>query len=279
LGEDFVALQKNGKWNDYAGALKIRGVVEIGSNNPSEPGIIGLETNSYQVNESDGSVEVTVLRTQGSDGVITVDYQTFEASATENEDYTPVSGTLTFADGETSKSVTIPIIDDQQPEATENFSITIDNVTGGATLLAPRTALIDILGIDGNPPGSGNGLQGEYFDDIDFTNTKVIRTDNTVNFNWGTGSPDPAIAADTFSVRWTGEIEARFSETYNFQTTTDDGVRLWINDQLVVDQFIDQAPTSHQGAIDLVAGQRYDIRLEYYDPPSARQNVAKSNSR
>ena len=265
LGEDFVALQKNGQWNDYAGALKIRGVIEIGSSNPSEPGIIGLETNSYQVNESDGSVEVTVLRTQGSDGVITVDYQTFEASATADEDYIPVSGTLTFADGETSKSVTIPIIDDQQPEATENFSITIDNVTGGATLLAPRTALIDIIGIDGTPPGSGNGLRGEYFDDIDFTNTKVIRTDNTVNFNWGTGSPDPAIAADTFSVRWTGEIEARFSETYNFQTTTDDGVRLWINDQLVIDQFIDQPPTSHQGAINLIAGQRYDIELEYYE--------------
>ncbi|MBN8562674.1 MAG: DUF4347 domain-containing protein [Leptolyngbya sp. UWPOB_LEPTO1] len=114
-------------------------------------------------------------------------------------------------------------------------------------------------------PGTGNGLQGEYFDNIDFTNLRVTRTDATVNFNWGTGSPAPSIAADTFSVRWTGQVQPLYSDTYTFFTTTDDGVRLFVNNQLVIDSFIDQAATERTGTIALQAGLRYDIRMEYYE--------------
>ena len=108
-------------------------------------------------------------------------------------------------------------------------------------------------------------MRGEYFNNIDFTDSTVTRIDSTVDFNWGSGSPDSAIAANTFSVRWTGEIESRYSEIYTFRTTTDDGVRLWVNNELIIDGFIDQAPTNYEGSIALVAGERYDIRLEYYE--------------
>ncbi|MBC1281364.1 hypothetical protein GNF10_36955, partial [Nostoc sp. UCD121] len=64
--------------------------------------------------------------------------------------------------------------------------------------------------------GNGNGLKAEYYDNIDFTNLKQSRTDATVNFDWGLGSPDPTIAPDTFSARWTGQVQAKYSETYNF---------------------------------------------------------------
>ncbi|BAU12498.1 PA14 domain-containing protein [Leptolyngbya sp. NIES-3755] len=115
------------------------------------------------------------------------------------------------------------------------------------------------------PAGTGTGLRGEYFDNIDFTSLRVTRTDPTVNFNWGTGSPDPQIAPDTFSVRWTGQIEPLYSDTYTFFTTTDDGVRLFVNGQLVIDSFIDQGATERRGTIALQAGQKYDIRMEYYE--------------
>ncbi|MEH1942826.1 MAG: PA14 domain-containing protein [Nostoc sp.] len=116
-----------------------------------------------------------------------------------------------------------------------------------------------------NIPANGQGLKAEYYDNKDFTDLKVTRTDPTVNFLWGAGSPDKSIGADTFSARWTGQVEAKYSETYKFYTTSDDGVRLWVNDQLLINKFVDQSATEYSGAITLVAGQKYDIKLEYYD--------------
>ncbi|MGF2015916.1 Calx-beta domain-containing protein, partial [Nostoc sp. DedVER01b] len=112
---------------------------------------------------------------------------------------------------------------------------------------------------------NGNGLKAEYYDNIDFTNLKVTRTDATVNFDWDNGSPDPTIGGDTFSARWTGQVEAKYSETYKFYTTADDGVRLWVNGQQIINKFVDQSRTEYSGSIALVAGQKYDIKLEYYE--------------
>ena len=78
----------------------------------------------------------------------------------------------------------------------------------------------------------GDGLAATYFNNADFTGTTVVRTDPTVNFDWGSGSPAPAIGADTFSARWTGQVQPQFSETYTFYTQSDDGVRLWVNNVL-----------------------------------------------
>ncbi|MCW5312732.1 hypothetical protein GTQ43_02375 [Nostoc sp. KVJ3] len=113
--------------------------------------------------------------------------------------------------------------------------------------------------------GTGTGLKGEYYDNIDFTNLKQTRIDPTVNFNWGLNSPDPSIGADTFSVRWTGQVQAKYSEAYTFYTTTDDGVRLFVNGQQIINRFADQSATEASGTINLLAGQKYDIKLEYYD--------------
>jgi glucose/arabinose dehydrogenase len=113
--------------------------------------------------------------------------------------------------------------------------------------------------------GTGNGLRGEYFDNIDFTSSQFVRTDSTVNFNWGSGSPAGNIGANTFSVRWTGKIEATTSGEYTFYTTTDDGVRLTINGQRVVDAFVNQPSTTRSGKITLQAGQKYDIQMDYFE--------------
>ena len=102
------------------------------------------------------------------------------------------SGTLTFADGETTQSVEIAVFDDAIAESAETFGFAIDNVQGGATLLAPRTAQITIADDDDSGPtiGTGNGLRGEYYDNIDFTNLALARTDATIDFDWASGSPD-----------------------------------------------------------------------------------------
>lgn len=106
---------------------------------------------------------------------------------------------------------------------------------------------------------------GEYFNNMDLTDSVLKRVDPTVNFNWGSGAPDSQIDANTFSVRWTGFVEALHSETYTFYTVSDDGVRLWIDGQLIIDNWTNHAPTENRGNIALEAGQSYSIKLEYYE--------------
>lgn len=135
-----------------------------------------------------------------------------------------------------------------------------------------------------------SGLDATYFDNMNFTGPQVSRTDPTVNFNFGNGSPDPGIGSDTFSARWTGQIEAPVSGQYTFTTRSDDGVRLLIEGETVIDNWTDHAPTNDSGTITLEAGKRYDINLDYYEngggaviqlywqPPGQTQTIIPSDN-
>ncbi len=112
---------------------------------------------------------------------------------------------------------------------------------------------------------TGNGLSVTYYNDIAFTGTTVTRIDPAVDFAWGSGSPAASIGADTFSARWTGQVEPQFTGTYTFYTVSDDGVRLWVNGQQIINNWTDHGTTENSGTIALTAGQRYDIRMEYYE--------------
>jgi PA14 domain/Carbohydrate binding module (family 35)/Carbohydrate binding module (family 6)/K319L-like, PKD domain len=112
--------------------------------------------------------------------------------------------------------------------------------------------------------GTGNGLRGKYYDNYNFTNLKVTRTDPTLNFNWVHGSPDPSIGPETFSVRWQGQLQAVEAGTYYLQTNSDDGVRVWVSSQLVINDFFDHAATLDRSTpIVLAAGQKVSIRIDY----------------
>ncbi|MCM2369297.1 DUF4347 domain-containing protein [Rhodopirellula sp. ICT_H3.1] len=115
-------------------------------------GVISLQTSNITIDESAGTVSVEVIRTGGSDGVVTVDYETQDGTAVAGSDYEASQGTLTFADGETTQSIVIPISVDDTIESNESFNVTIDNVTGGATLLVPRTATVTIVDDDTELP-------------------------------------------------------------------------------------------------------------------------------
>ncbi len=113
-------------------------------------------------------------------------------------------------------------------------------------------------------PNSSGGLTGLYFSDRYLTTPAITRIDPTVNFNWSGGSPDPSVPQQQFSVRWTGSVLAPSSGTYTFATLSDDGVRLWVNNQLLVDNWTDHVSTTNTGTISLQAGQAYSVRMEYY---------------
>jgi len=129
------------------------------------------------------------------------------------------------------------------------------------------------LGQESYDLAAPNGLVGQYFDNANFTGTVRTRTDTKIDFNWRTWEPIGGMGADTFSVRWTGKVLAKYTETYRFYTAADDGVRLWVNGQPLVNDWKDHLETESSGTISLVAGQKYDIVMEYYDnlgPASAR---------
>ncbi len=109
------------------------------------------------------------------------------------------------------------------------------------------------------------GLQADYYNNLDFTAPVLSRVDPIVDFNWGSDAPDGSMGPDEFSIRWNGRVLSDYSETYTFFTYTDDGVRLWVDGQLLIDYWVNQPPTEHSGTISLTAGQKYDIRMEYYE--------------
>ena len=116
--------------------------------------------------------------------------------------------------------------------------------------------------------GTGTGLLGEYFNNRDLNAPIVLnRTDATINFDWGNGSPaSGTINTDNFSVRWTGKVEAPVTGNYTFSTLSDDGVRLWVNGTMLVNNWTGHGPTTDNGpSIALTSGQKYDIRMEYFE--------------
>jgi len=97
------------------------------------------------VAEDGGSVTLTINRTNGTDGLVTVDYATTNGTATDGLDFTGVSGTLTFADGQASQTVIVPILDDMLLEQNETFTFTLSNAQGSATLSGDASATVTIL--------------------------------------------------------------------------------------------------------------------------------------
>ncbi len=119
-------------------------VLTIIDNNRA-PGQFLFATNVNFVSQGAGNALITVLRTNGSTGVVTVDYATLAGTAIPGVDYISTSNTLAFAEGETSKQIVIPIIQHPQAGLDKTLTIVLTNTTGGAAILGPNTASLTIL--------------------------------------------------------------------------------------------------------------------------------------
>jgi hypothetical protein len=117
---------------------------------------------------------------------------------------------------------------------------------------------------------TGIGLAGRYFNNKTLTGTAALQRTEAVNFDWSTNAPGPGVNADSFSVRWSGKVEAPSTGSYTFQTVSNDGVRLWINGVLVVSNWTNHATTTNSsGVVQLTGRQRYSVVMEYYDNTGA----------
>jgi hypothetical protein len=112
------------------------------------------------------------------------------------------------------------------------------------------------------PPGS-NPWRGEYFDNRNLAgNPRFARDDAAISFNWGNGGPGGGIGGQNFSVRWTRS--AYFDGgRYEFRATVDDGVRFWLDDNLLIDEWHDSSVRTYTRQVD-VSGGNHRMRLEYY---------------
>ena len=121
-----------------------------------------------------------------------------------------------------------------------------------------------------NPPSTvtcaspaNNAFTGCYYNDQNLNNAILSRTDNSINFDWGGGSPDSKVPVDNFSVRWQGNFNFN-AGTYTFTATADDGIKVYIDNNLIIDQWKDQPATTYTANANLTAGNHL-VKVEYYE--------------
>jgi len=167
-----------------------------------QPGALEFSASNYNVSEATTTFNVTVNRTGGSDGAVSADYAITAGTATSGADFTAATGTVNFADGETSKTFPVTIVNDTTDEPDQTINLALSNPTGGATIGAQSTATITIQDDDAAPTisiddinfaeGNAGGTQryfnvtlsaaSEFTVSVDFNNASGTATQGT-DFN------------------------------------------------------------------------------------------------
>jgi beta-glucosidase len=122
--------------------------------------------------------------------------------------------------------------------------------------------------------GTPTGFRGEYFSNQELQGEPAdVRTDQQINFDWGRYKPAPHVGENNFSVRWTGKLTPAESGTYRLGVTADDGARLYLDGQLLIDAWKSNPTKTVTKEVNLEAGRDYDVRMEYYQ--YNREAIAK----
>lgn len=171
----------------------------------------------------------------------------------------PYAYAWTFGDGGTSNVANPTHVYASAGTYGVSFTVT-DGVSATATVskdvvVSTPPPLIDI---------PSNAFRALYYDNEDLTNMRVQRIDNTINFNWGSGTPDPAIGSDTFSSRWEGYWDFAQAGVYRFTATTDDGMRISVDNASLLDAWVPQAPTTYTQDVEISSGRHY-LRVEFFE--------------
>jgi beta-glucosidase len=141
-------------------------------------------------------------------------------------------------------------------------------LTGESVIPVPASFLT--VGGKGTP----SGFKGEYFANQELQGEPAdVRTDQQINFDWGRYKPAPHVGENNFSVRWTGKLTPEESGTYRLGATADDGVRLYLDGQLLIDAWKRNPAKTVTKEVNLEAGRAYDVRMEYYQ--YNREAIAK----
>ena len=207
----------------------------------------------------------------------------WSGTAVSDTDYSAMPTSVTFAPK--VGVVTLTLAPLPNTNLRTSAVATVYAPPSGTYVLGANSSASVIIAPAGNT--TGTGLTGYYFQDSSSSNIgtysanlflpanlKVKRLDPGINFTtWSaTVSPDPTLSTTYYTARWVGQVQPQYSETYYFDTKTDDGVKLWVNGQLLIDGW-SYLSTDRLGAITLQAGVLYDIRMEYYQATGAASAV------
>ncbi len=114
------------------------------------------------------------------------------------------------------------------------------------------------------PQGSDLFWQASYWNNTSLTGNPILqRQEVSIDYNWGLGSPDPVVHSDQFSARWQRYIETG-SGWYRFTATSDDGIRVYVDGELLIDQWNDHPPTTFSASKSLSSGHHL-LKVEYYE--------------
>lgn len=196
--------------------------------------------------------------------------------------------TINPAAGNFTGSVTITLSD---ASAGADIYYTLDGSTPGAAstlytgaFVLTNSALVQAVAIspgavnsgvasasfvDVAAAGNGTGLAGAYFANHTSANPFsgspiLVETNPVIDFNWGTTGPAPAVGTTNYTVRWTGSVQPQYNEAYTFFTTADDGLRLYLNGQLLINDWTNQTVTTRSNTVTLAVQELYSIELDYY---------------
>ena len=228
---------------------------------PTDLGVLTVTRNGFPLNT------VTVNLGLGGPG---------PGFASEGVDHAPLPRSVTLAAGVGATNISVT------PLANTNLHTPViaqlQLLAGaGYTVSAGSNAAVVIYP---SPTPTGTGLTGYYYTNSSTTysstnnfrpaNLITNRLDPVIDFVWGGTNPPPSLSNGLYSVRWTGQVQPQYSETYFFDVKSDDGVKLWVNDQLLIDKWQSQN-TEWSNSIPLLAGARYDLKLEYLQTGSSAQ--------
>ncbi|MEI6696523.1 MAG: glycoside hydrolase family 38 C-terminal domain-containing protein [Bacteroidota bacterium] len=113
--------------------------------------------------------------------------------------------------------------------------------------------------------GNGDGLSASYYNGINMDTLKISRIDTTINFDYLQSTLGANINPTNFSTKWLGKIEPRFNEIYTLYLSSNQGMRLWIDNQLIIDKWNNNAYNTSTYQIPFNEWQKYDIRIDYFN--------------
>ncbi|HEX6019476.1 MAG TPA: PA14 domain-containing protein, partial [Burkholderiaceae bacterium] len=181
-----------------------------------------------------------------------------------------LGGQLTGIDIPTLRDVwaTAPYLHDGSAPTLEAAIKAHNTVSLADADIATLAAYLREIGSDEGPAPSpvGTGLRGSYYNNSSLSGSPALTRVEAVDFDWGSGAPGPGVNQDNFSVRWSGMVTAGEAGAYRFRTVSDDGVRVWVNGVRVINNWSDHAATTNtSGTVNLAAGQKVTITVEYYE--------------
>jgi uncharacterized protein (DUF1800 family) len=192
--------------------------------------------------------------------------------ATAGIDHSNLPATVTFSAGTSSRTTSLTPLANTNRPAPVIAQWRLLTGTGYSVSTTSNASVVIYPSVTAN----GTGLFAQYFTNssttytngLNFNTTNLLnpitnRIDPVIDFNWTNGT-SPNLSNGLYCVRWTGQIQPQYSETYYFDVRSDDGVKLWIGDQLIVDKW----QTQNNGldwtnSIALQGGTRYNFKLEY----------------